>query len=148
MYTKIRLTTSYIENLILNKSIAYIRDITNTFFLVDSNSYKLEKKVIEIILKLLHPFIPYVTQELWYIFKNKEFIFNTKWPILKNIIWYRMVIQINTKIRIFFNLSLKINIIKLLKILQNIFTVNKYIRKKINKVIYINNKLLNLIIKL
>lgn len=44
-------------------------------------------KFIEIILKLLHPYMPYITENLWHIIKNRpdnESLIISNWPIIKN----------------------------------------------------------------
>ena len=39
------------------------------------------KKEAEIFLKLLHPFCPHITEELWHKIGNKNFISTEKWPV-------------------------------------------------------------------
>jgi len=49
--------------------------------LFDSLDQKVDKKTIETFLKLLHPFCPHITEELWEKIGNKNFITLEKWPI-------------------------------------------------------------------
>jgi len=49
--------------------------------LFDSLDKEVDKKTLEIFLKLLHPFCPHITEELWEKIKNKSFLSLEKWPI-------------------------------------------------------------------
>jgi len=64
-----------IENFRYNLAIIKIRE----FF--DKTSENWGKKEIEIFLKLLHPFCPHITEELWSKLGNKGFLSIEKWPI-------------------------------------------------------------------
>mgnify|MGYP001773083460 CR=1 FL=1 len=46
------------------------------------NSPQVLKYVIESSLKILHPFLPFITQELWFILGHKTALVNEKWPTL------------------------------------------------------------------
>ncbi len=70
----IKQVSSQIENFENNLAIIGIR----TFF--DSLPKETSKSVLESSLKLLHPFCPHVTEELWEKLGNKNFISLEKWP--------------------------------------------------------------------
>ena len=70
----IKEVTNYINNFKYNLAIIKIRDLFNSF--PKENS----KKVLENFLKLLHPFCPHITEELWEKLGNKNFISLEKWP--------------------------------------------------------------------
>ena len=44
------------------------------------SAQKIDKKTTEIFLKLLHPFCPHITEELWSNLGNKTFLSLEKWP--------------------------------------------------------------------
>jgi len=49
--------------------------------LFDALPLKTSKNILENFLKLLHPFCPHITEELWHKLGNKNFINLQKWPI-------------------------------------------------------------------
>jgi len=67
--------TEQIENFKYNLAVIKIRDLFN--YLPEKTS----KEVLEKSLKLLHPFCPHITEELWAKLKNKTFVSLEKWPI-------------------------------------------------------------------
>jgi leucyl-tRNA synthetase len=72
----IKQVTSEIENFKYNLTIIKIRELFNAIFSED----EISKEVIEKSLKLLNPFCPHVTEELWEKIGNKKFICSSKWP--------------------------------------------------------------------
>ncbi|MEJ2267482.1 MAG: class I tRNA ligase family protein [Nanoarchaeota archaeon] len=72
----IKEVTNQIENFKYNLAIIKIRELFNLIFLEDEVS----KEVFEKSLKLLHPFCPHITEELWEKLSNKKFISLEKWP--------------------------------------------------------------------
>jgi len=65
-----------IENFRYNLAVIKIR---NLFDKISDNG--IGKKEAEIFLKLLHPFCPHITEELWHKIGNKNFISTEKWPV-------------------------------------------------------------------
>ena len=70
----IKEVTNQIENFKYNLAIIKIRELFN--FLPEETS----KEVLEKSLKLLHPFCPHITEELWEKLGDKKFISLSKWP--------------------------------------------------------------------
>jgi leucyl-tRNA synthetase len=67
--------TKYIENFKYNLAIIRTRELFNAL------PEKTSKEVLEKSLKLLHPFCPHITEELWEKIGNKNFISLEKWPV-------------------------------------------------------------------
>jgi leucyl-tRNA synthetase len=70
----IKLITHYIENLKYNLAIIKLRE------LFEEIPEEIPKKVFDNFLKLLHPFCPYITEELWKKFYKNKSIYLSKWP--------------------------------------------------------------------
>ncbi|MBU4015839.1 class I tRNA ligase family protein [Patescibacteria group bacterium] len=70
----IKEVTTQIENFKYNLAIIKIRDLFNSLSSEES------KDVLEKSLKLLHPFCPHITEELWEKIKGKGFISLSRWP--------------------------------------------------------------------
>ena len=69
--------TSDIDNFRYNLGIIKIRRLFESL----EQEKEVSKKDIESFLKLLHPFCPHITEELWSKLKNKTFISLEKWPV-------------------------------------------------------------------
>ena len=103
-------------------------------------------------IKLIAPFAPHISEELWEMNANDNSIFNESWPLYDGSKLYKnkmnIIIQVNGKLRgnIEVDASLsKDNIISQAKIHNN---VKKYIEdKEIIKEIYVPNKIINLVIR-
>jgi len=68
--------TYFIEDLKYNLAVIKIRELFNSL------PKKTSKDVLEKSLKLLHPFCPHITEELWEKLGNKKFISLEKWPVV------------------------------------------------------------------
>lgn len=71
----VKQVTSNIENFEYNLAIIKIRE------LFESMEAKTGKKTLEMFLKLLHPFCPHITEELWEKLGNKKLLSMEKWPV-------------------------------------------------------------------
>jgi leucyl-tRNA synthetase len=68
--------TNYLENLEYRKAIIELREFFNEM----NNKQILSKEVLEGYLKLLNPFCPHLTEELWEKLGHNDFISNSIWP--------------------------------------------------------------------
>jgi leucyl-tRNA synthetase len=71
----IKETTEYIQDFKYNLAVINLRDLFNSL------PEKTSKTVLEKSLKLLHPFCPHITEELWEKLRHKNFISLEKWPV-------------------------------------------------------------------
>jgi valyl-tRNA synthetase len=56
----------------------YIEDVKNR---INENSFLILNSSLFILLKLLHPFVPFITEEIYQRFKYGETIMTDSWPI-------------------------------------------------------------------
>ena len=63
------------------QSFEYPKAIIPIIDCIDSFSQDISRKNYEIILKLMHPFCPHITEELWEKIGNKPFLSLAKWPV-------------------------------------------------------------------
>jgi leucyl-tRNA synthetase len=73
----IKETTNQIENFKYNLAIIKIRELFSVLF----SEEEISKETLEKSLKLLHPFCPHITEELWEKIGNKNFVSLSVWPI-------------------------------------------------------------------
>jgi leucyl-tRNA synthetase len=71
----IKEVTSYIENFQYNLAVIAIRELFN--YLENGT----DRKTTETFLKLLSPFCPHISEELWHRLGNKTFLSLQKWPV-------------------------------------------------------------------
>ena len=109
------------------------------------------KKEYEVFLKILSPFAPHITEELWRKLGHKKLIIEEKWPKpdLKKMIdlEVKIVVQINGRVRAECLIETGAKETEVLELARTLPDVNKWlIGKEIKKIIYVPNKLLNLVV--
>ena len=142
------------ENFRFNRAIARIREFTNLVFeneekLIKDN--KLFKYLIESILKILSPMTPHITEEMWSLIGNKDFLIKSSWPVvdkkyleIKNVI---LAIQINGKLKDTIELPFDTNSLEVEKKALSLPKIIKIIGKnKPKKIIVVKNKVANIVI--
>ena len=138
----------------LNKAIARIRELFNSMS-EELNSSKPDlnsvREALYVIIQLLNPFIPHVTEELWQQIGNNTPLYKTSWPKYNEskikTDSFLMAIQVNGKLRAThsFNVSDSEEEIKLLA--QSLPSVNKYIEGvQVKKIIIVPRKIVNIVI--
>ena len=144
--------TNDIKSFNLNKAIARCRELCN--FIIDSLPKSNESEIYNsyiVLIKLLNPYIPHITEEIWELLGNKTFLAQEKWPqcdekyLVKD--FNKIAIQINGKLRLveefpsnIKNDDLEIEILKI-ELIQN-FIVNKTVKK----IIIVPGKIVNIVI--
>jgi len=71
----IKLVTEDIESFQYNLAVIRIRELFGSF------PEKIDRKTAETLIKILHPFCPHITEELWSKLGNKAFLSLEKWPV-------------------------------------------------------------------
>ena len=149
----IKKVTEDIENLQFNTAIASLMEFVNA-----AQTKSITKEDIEALLILLAPFAPHLTEELWsqiypekYEKDAKYSIHSQKWPEydieLTKEKTFDMVMQINGKTRGTFNAEIGISENEAKKLALDNETIKKYTDgKEIKKIIFVKDKLLNIVI--
>ncbi|MFH1233336.1 MAG: class I tRNA ligase family protein [Patescibacteria group bacterium] len=106
----------------------------------------------ELFLKLLAPFTPHISEELWEQSGNKESIFKQTWPkydseLIKDEV-INLIIQVNSKARDIIEVSVDISEDDAKKIACDSEKIKKWlVDKEILKVVYVKGRLVNIAVK-
>jgi len=140
-----------------NTAIAAIMELTNTIpssYLTKTSSKHnrmLAHEAIKSIILMLSPITPHICRHLWIKLNEPKDIIYELWPKInehaleENVI--NIAIQINGKLRSTIKINKGINQSKIEEIVLSDQTTQKYIKnKEINKIVYVENKLINLVV--
>jgi leucyl-tRNA synthetase len=112
---------------------------------------QIPKVVYEDFLKLLAPFAPHMTEEIWHNLGNKKSIHLDKWPEfdhqkIKDTSLV-LVVQINGRVRAWFEATLGLEEKEVYERALSMSEVNKWLEgKDPKKIIFIKNKLINIVV--
>ncbi len=153
-HTTIKNVTDDIVNYRLNKAIARIRELFNAAS-GELNKHNILtptiRKSFEVIIQLLNPFIPHITEELWNKMSNSTPLYDTLWPSfdaskLENDN-YNLAVQINGKLRATHEFSVNDSDEQIKNTLLNLAAVQKHIAgQTIKKFIIVPKKIANIVI--
>lgn len=150
MHQTIKKVTEDIERFRLNVVLSTLMSYTN-FLERNVDVQKITKKPFEVLLLLLAPIAPHLSEELWQRFGHKESIFKNPWPIydpkLAKAVEIELVIQVNGKLRDKIKVSADITEDEAKAISQDSEKVKKHISGKIKKIIFVKGKLINIVTK-
>ena len=108
-----------------------------------------EKKIL---VKLLAPFAPHLSEELWEGLREESSIFNTNWPNYDDSLiiddTMTIAIQVNGKVRGNIEVDINIDKTRILILAKQNKNVSKFIEgTTLIKEIYVPNKLISLVVK-
>lgn len=142
------------QSLSLNVVVAGIRELSNLILALpktEENQYIIVEG-LDILIKLLFPIIPHLSEELWHIIGNNESLDkNIEWPkanpelLVSNLI--TIAIQVCGKLRATLEVKPNIDKEELEKLALSLPNVAKFIQdQEIKKIILVPNKILNIVI--
>ncbi len=148
----IKYVTEDIENFKLNKAIARVRELVNALAdSLNSDNQAIVEEGFKAAIRLLNPFIPHITEEMWQILGNNNRLYQTPWLIFDEKLLqsqsYVMAVQVNGKLRTTkeFDINASEEEIKL-AILQ-LPIIQKYVNNlPIKKIIIVPKKNINIVI--
>lgn len=134
---KMKYNTAIAQIMVFTKAMEKYHDITVADF--------------GMLLRILSPFCPHITQELWLKIGNKTFLINETWPIFsmaENVNEkIKIAIQVNGKVRDQMKIMSNANQIDVEKDALKRIKVQKYLGKKaLKKVIYVKGRLLSIVV--
>jgi leucyl-tRNA synthetase len=146
MHQTIDAVTHRIERFEFNTAISALMEFSNV--LSESPS----RAAYETLLKLLHPFAPHVTEELWSMLGNEGFLLTTRWPVADPALMQEdtviIAVQVNGKLRGQVEVPAPAVEEKVFEAVAGNEKIGAWISgKEIVKRIYVPNKLVNLVVK-
>ena len=146
IHKSIKKVSEDIEELRFNTAIAQMMSLANKL-----KSASLAKSEYELVLKILAPFAPHITEEIWSGLGNKNSIHKESWPKYDDILArdkkINFVIQVNGKLRDVLEIDTEVSEEEIKKIAKKSDKIKKWLEgKEIKKEIFVKGKLLNIIV--
>lgn len=148
--------------IILNKYIKEIGDDAGDFkfntgvsglmkLLNELESHEVSRREYEIFLKLLAPFAPHLAEESWQsILKNKKSIHLERWPEYDEKLLadekVKLVVQVNGRVRDMLEVEKGLTEEEAKKLVLASENVKKHITGEIKKVVYVKDRIINLVV--
>jgi len=149
LHKTIKKVSEDIENYKFNTAIAALMILVNNWLPKDN---KLQAEWKNIFIRLLHPFTPHLSEELWEWIWNTQSVFKTSWPkyneklIIDNTI--KIAVQVLWKVRWTIEITKDEDKNTVLEKAKTLPSVSKWLEwKELVKEIYVPLKIVNLVIK-
>lgn len=136
-----------VESLQFNTAIAKMMEFMNDFTVLS----KYPRKALQMFTQILHPFAPHITEEAWEYLGGKEGLAYVSYPEVDSKYLQDQtvvcVVQVNGKLRGKWLFPRDRTQEEILSFIQTQPQIRKHIIGKIHKVVYIPNKLINLVVE-
>ncbi len=154
-----KVTEDIEERFHLNTAISAIMEMVNYFYTLPLNKIQKDDNIflvylygLKIILILLTPFVPHITEELWHALGFKSFVLNEPWPRFNEELAKQeiitVVVQVNGKLRARFEVPRDTQKDELERLALEHKKIKHYTTgKTIAKVIIVQGKLVNIVVK-
>jgi len=144
----VKIVTEKMDTLDFNTAISQMMILLNAL----QKEEKLNKSLIKDFVKILHPFAPFITEELWEMLGGSPSILNEKWPeydISKTVDnTLTVVFQVNGKLRASIEVEKGLSQEKLIELAVSNERIKEYTAgKEIVKKIAVPDKLVNIVVK-
>jgi leucyl-tRNA synthetase len=142
----IKKVSADIESLSFNTSVAKFMEFINFI----SEQEQISREVWEKFLKVLAPFAPFITEELWEKLGNGYSIHQQQWPefdenLTKDEV-IKIAVQINGKVRGLIEVTPETSEESAMELAKSDEKITKYLETEPKKVIYVKGKILNIIV--
>jgi leucyl-tRNA synthetase len=157
--TMTRVTQDFEKRWHFNSAIAQIMELTNEIYLAEplENGVRPEirKEVLQILTLLLAPMTPHIAEEMWEMLGNKDGLWNAPWPVLgegqlglakDNEV--EIPVQVNGRVRATLKVPAGASEADVVAKAKSDPSVARHLEgKRVVKVIFVPNKLLNLVVQ-
>lgn len=152
IHLTIKSVSSDIDNYHLNKALARIRELFNAAIASDKTLSISINNAFTTILKLLNPFIPHITEEIWEKIGNKDILAETVWPKFDESkidnSTQKLAIQVNGKLRGTIEIDSNASKDEIESMAKEHDVVSKYLENiTIMKTIIVPGKIVNFVVK-
>jgi len=136
-----------------NSSIAQIMELTNAIYALENNARpEVRREVLEILVRMLAPITPHLAEELWEMLGYTDGLWTVKWPAFNPELAkeeeVEIVVQINGRVRGKLKVAPGASQDEVLKLANAEPGIKAHLAgKAIVKMIYVQDKLLNLVVK-
>jgi len=153
--TLLRVTSDFETRWHFNSAIALIMELTNEIYacepLEEGLRSEVRKEVLELLTLMLAPMTPHIAEEMWEILGHKNGLWTVSWPLANAELAkdddVEIPVQINGKLRGKLKVSAGIRQDEIVKLAMADPAIAAHLTcKRIDKTIYVPNKLLNLVI--
>src|SRR5205807_7399989 len=148
MHQTIDAVTRRFERFEFNTAISTLMELSNAI----GEAPRPPRDCVIILLKLLHPFAPHVTEELWEMFGQRGFILTSSWPVADAELMREdvvtIVVQVNGKLRGQIEVANPPVEATVLAAVRENPNVKKWVEgKQVVKEIYVPGKLVNVVVR-
>jgi leucyl-tRNA synthetase len=146
MHQTIDAVTNRIERFEFNTAVSALMEFSNVLGEAPSRG------PYETLLKLLHPFAPHVTEELWAMLGNEGFVLTSQWPVADPALMQEdtvvIAVQVNGKLRGQVEVTAPAEEARVFEAVAANERVQSWIAgKELVKRIYVPGKLVNIVVK-
>lgn len=147
VHKTIKKVTEDIENLQYNTAISSLMVLLNEF---ETQKEGVGRKEREIFLKLLAPFAPHITEEMWVMLGNKKSVHISDWPkydkrcLVEET--FQLVVQINGKVRAMVAAKIGAGEEEVRDLAMKNEAVKRYVTGVPRKVIFVKDRLVNFVV--
>ncbi len=147
LHKTIKKVSEDIESMSFNTAVSSMMILLNEMEKMES----VNKGDFETFLKILNPFAPHITEEIWHNLGNKKLIVLEDWPKadMKKMVEeeVKIIVQIDSKVRAECMVKKDASEEEVLTIVRGLSEVEKWVMSKnIARVIYVKNRLINLVL--
>jgi leucyl-tRNA synthetase len=147
LHKTIKKVSEDIESMSFNTAVSSMMILLNEMEKMES----VNKGDFENFLKILNPFAPHITEEIWHNLGNKKLLVLESWPKadLKKMVEpeVKIIVQIDSKVRAECMVKKDASEEEVLSIVRGLTEVEKWVMSKnIARVIYVKNRLINLVL--
>ena len=147
LHKTLRKVSEDIENFAFNTAISSMMILVNEMEKLE----RINQKDFEMFLKILNPFAPHMTEEIWKSLGHKALLVSEKWPkadpkkMLE--LEVKIVVQVNGKVRATCMIILNTKEEEVVELVKSLPDVDKWLLgKEIKKIVFVPNKLVNFVV--